>query len=105
MSKLFEPLKIGAYTIPNRIIMAPLTRSRAGSARIPNDLMATYYGQRAGAGLILTEATAVHPSGVGYANTPGIWSYEQIDGWKKITTRVHEKGGKIYAALARRTHF
>lgn len=99
MSKIFEPLKIGAYTIPNRIIMAPLTRSRAGSARIPNDLMATYYGQRADAGLILTEATAVHPSGVGYANTPGIWSYEQIEGWKKITKAVHEKGGRIFMQL------
>lgn len=99
MSKLFEPLKIGAHTIPNRIIMAPLTRSRAGSQRIPNDIMATYYGQRASAGLIISEATAVHPSGVGYANTPGIWNYEQIEGWKKITTRVHEKGGKIFMQL------
>jgi 2,4-dienoyl-CoA reductase-like NADH-dependent reductase (Old Yellow Enzyme family) len=99
MSKIFEPLKIGAYTIPNRIIMAPLTRSRAGSQRIPNDLMAKYYSQRSGAGLILSEATAVHPSGVGYANTPGIWSYEQIEGWKKITKAVHEKGGKIFMQL------
>lgn len=99
MSKLFEPLKLGAFTIPNRIIMAPLTRSRAGSARIPNDLMAKYYGQRSSAGLIISEATAVHPSGVGYANTPGIWSYEQIEGWKKITTAVHEKGGKIFMQL------
>jgi 2,4-dienoyl-CoA reductase-like NADH-dependent reductase (Old Yellow Enzyme family) len=99
MSKLFEPLKVGAYTIPNRIIMAPLTRSRAGSQRIPNDLMATYYGQRAEAGLIISEATAVHPSGVGYAHTPGIWSYEQVEAWKKITEAVHEKGGKIFLQL------
>lgn len=99
MSKLFEPLTIGAYTIPNRIIMAPLTRSRAGSSRIPNDIMVKYYSQRAEAGLILTEATAVHPSGVGYANTPGIWSYEQVEAWKKITTAVHEKGGKIFMQL------
>ncbi len=99
MSKIFEPLKIGPHTLPNRIIMAPLTRSRAGSQRIPNDLMAKYYSQRAGAGLILTEATAVHPTGVGYANTPGIWSYEQIEGWKKITQAVHEKGGKIFMQL------
>ena len=99
MSKLFEPLKIGAHTIPNRIIMAPLTRSRAGSARIPNEIMAKYYAQRAEAGLIISEATAVHPSGVGYANTPGIWSYEQVEAWKKITTAVHEKGGKIFMQL------
>lgn len=99
MSKIFEPLKIGAHTIPNRIIMAPLTRSRAGSQRIPNNLMAKYYSQRAGAGLILTEATAVHPTGVGYANTPGIWSYEQIEGWKKITQAVHDQGGKIFMQL------
>jgi 2,4-dienoyl-CoA reductase-like NADH-dependent reductase (Old Yellow Enzyme family) len=99
MSKLFEPLKVGAYTIPNRIIMAPLTRSRAGSQRIPNDLMATYYRQRAEAGLILSEATAVHPMGVGYANTPGIWSHEQIEGWKKITSAVHAEGGKIFLQL------
>ncbi len=99
MSKIFESLQVGAYTLSNRIIMAPLTRSRAGSERIPNDLMTKYYEQRAGAGLILTEATAVHPSGVGYANTPGIWSYEQIEGWKKITNAVHEKGGKIFMQL------
>ncbi len=99
MSGLFEPLKLGAYTIPNRIIMAPLTRSRAGSQRIPNDVMAKYYAERAGAGLILSEATAVHPSGVGYANTPGIWSYEQIEGWKKITNAVHANGGKIFMQL------
>lgn len=99
MSKLFDPIKIGAYTLPNRIIMAPLTRSRAGSQRIPNDLMATYYAQRSNAGLILTETTAVHPLGVGYANTPGIWSYEQIDGWKKITKAVHDEGGKIFMQL------
>lgn len=99
MSKLFEPLQIGAYTIPNRMIMAPLTRSRAGSQRIPNDLMATYYAQRADAGLIISEATAVHPSGVGYANTPGIWSYEQVEGWKKITKAVHDKGGRIFLQL------
>lgn len=99
MTKLFEPLKLGAYTIPNRVIMAPLTRSRAGSQRIPNDLMVKYYAQRAEAGLILTEATAVHPMGVGYANTPGIWSIEQIEGWKKITKAVHEKGGKIFMQL------
>ncbi|MFY7993865.1 MAG: alkene reductase [Bacteriovoracaceae bacterium] len=100
MSVLFQPLKIGALTIPNRIIMAPLTRSRAsGTGRVPNDLMAEYYAQRASAGLILTEATSVTPMGVGYANTPGIWSPEQVEGWKKITKAVHDKGGKIFMQL------
>lgn len=100
MSALFQPLKIGALTIPNRIIMAPLTRSRAsGTGRVPNDLMAEYYAQRATAGLILTEATSVTPMGVGYANTPGIWSPEQVEGWKKITKAVHDKGGKIVMQL------
>lgn len=99
MTKLLEPLKLGSLTLPNRIIMAPLTRSRAGAVRIPNDLMATYYAQRADAGLIISEATAVHPTGVGYANTPGIWSYEQIEGWKKITQAVHDKGGRIFLQL------
>lgn len=99
MSILLEPLKVGALTLPNRIIMAPLTRARAGSARIPNALMADYYSQRATAGLILTEATSVDPMGVGYANTPGIWSKEQIIGWKKITSAVHAKDGRIFMQL------
>lgn len=99
MSILFSPLKIGALTIPNRIIMAPLTRARAGEGRIPNELMAVYYGQRASAGMILSEATAVDPMGVGYANTPGIWSQEQVEGWKKVTKAVHDKGGIILMQL------
>lgn len=99
MSKLFSSLKIGALTIPNRIIMAPLTRSRAGDSRIPNDLMKEYYVQRASAGLILTEATVVDPMGVGYAGTPGIWSEEQVEGWKKITSAVHDAGGRILMQL------
>jgi 2,4-dienoyl-CoA reductase-like NADH-dependent reductase (Old Yellow Enzyme family) len=99
MSILHTPLKVGALTLPNRIIMAPLTRARAGSVRIPNALMAEYYSQRATAGLILTEATSVDPMGVGYANTPGIWSNEQITGWKKITSAVHAKDGRIFMQL------
>lgn len=100
MSVLFSSLKLGALTLPNRIIMAPLTRSRAiGEERVPNDLMATYYAQRSSAGLILTEATSVDPMGVGYAHTPGIWSKEQVKGWKKITQAVHDKGGKIFMQL------
>jgi len=97
--KLFEPLTIGSITLKNRIIMAPLTRARAGASRIPNDLMARYYAERASAGLILTEATSITPMGVGYANTPGIWSEEQVIGWKKITKAVHEKGGVIFMQL------
>ncbi|MBX7232426.1 MAG: alkene reductase [Bdellovibrionales bacterium] len=99
MDSLFSPLKLGSLTLPNRIIMAPLTRSRAGNERLPNLLMSEYYSQRAAAGLILTEATSIHPMGVGYANTPGIWSLDQIMGWKKITQSVHENGGRIFLQL------
>ncbi len=100
MSILSGPLKVGAFTLSNRIIMAPLTRARAsGHSRVPNDLMALYYGQRASAGMILSEATAVDPMGVGYANTPGIWSQEQVEGWKKVTKAVHDKGGIIFMQL------
>jgi 2,4-dienoyl-CoA reductase-like NADH-dependent reductase (Old Yellow Enzyme family) len=96
---LFTPIKIGNLELPNRIFMAPLTRSRAGSQRIPNELMAQYYAQRASAGLILTEATSVTPMGVGYADTPGIWSQEQVEGWKQVTKAVHDKGGRIFLQL------
>jgi 2,4-dienoyl-CoA reductase-like NADH-dependent reductase (Old Yellow Enzyme family) len=99
MSILLKPLKLGSITLNNRIIMAPLTRARAGVERIPNDLMAQYYSQRSSAGLILTEATSVTPMGIGYANTPGIWSKEQVEGWKKITTVVHKNHGKIFMQL------
>ena len=76
MPALSSPLKIGDLLLPNRIVMAPLTRSRAGAIRVPNVLMAEYYAQRASAGLIISEATVVTPAGVGYADTPGIWSRE-----------------------------
>ena len=100
MVDLFSPLKVGALQLPNRIIMAPLTRCRAhGDGRIPNELMATYYAQRASAGLILSEATSVDPMGVGYPNTPGIWSKEQVAGWRLITKAVHEAGGRIMLQL------
>ena len=99
MPTLFEPLKIGDLTLANRIIMAPLTRSRAGAERIPNELMARYYAQRASAGLILSEATVVSPMGIGYADTPGIWSSEQIEGWKLTTRAVHAAGGLIFLQL------
>jgi 2,4-dienoyl-CoA reductase-like NADH-dependent reductase (Old Yellow Enzyme family) len=100
MSILFEPLQVGDVTISNRVIMAPLTRSRTNNAgRVPNDLMAEYYAQRASAGLIISEATSVTPMGVGYADTPGIWSAEQVEGWKKVTKAVHAKGGLIHLQL------
>ena len=96
---LFDPIQIGDLNLPNRIIMAPLTRARAGTERLPNALMADYYRQRAGAGLILSEATSVTPMGVGYADTPGIWSPEQVEGWKQITQAVHSAGGHIVLQL------
>jgi 2,4-dienoyl-CoA reductase-like NADH-dependent reductase (Old Yellow Enzyme family) len=100
MTTLFDPITIGDLELPNRVIMAPLTRSRAtGAGRVPNDLMTQYYVQRASAGLILSEATAVTPQGVGYADTPGIWSDEQVEGWKKVTDAVHKAGGRIFLQL------
>jgi 2,4-dienoyl-CoA reductase-like NADH-dependent reductase (Old Yellow Enzyme family) len=100
MTTLFDPITIGELELPNRIIMAPLTRARAiGPDRVPNALMAEYYVQRASAGLILTEATSVMPMGVGYADTPGIWSDEQVAGWKTITEAVHAAGGRIVMQL------
>jgi 2,4-dienoyl-CoA reductase-like NADH-dependent reductase (Old Yellow Enzyme family) len=100
MTNLFDPLTIGDLVLPNRIFMAPLTRSRAiGGNRVPNALMTEYYVQRAAAGLILTEATAVTPQGVGYADTPGIWSDEQVAGWKQVTDAVHAAGGRIFLQL------
>ena len=100
MTTLFDPIKVGGLELPNRIIMAPLTRSRAvGAGRVPNALMAEYYVQRASAGLILSEATSVTPMGVGYADTPGIWSDEQVEGWKQVTDAVHNAGGRIFLQL------
>ncbi|MFC5454743.1 alkene reductase [Prosthecobacter fluviatilis] len=99
MPTLFDPLQLGPLHLPNRIFLAPLTRARAGQQRVPNALMAEYYRQRSSAGLILTEATSVTPMGVGYANTPGIWSQEQVEGWKLVTQAVHEAGGRIFLQL------
>jgi 2,4-dienoyl-CoA reductase-like NADH-dependent reductase (Old Yellow Enzyme family) len=96
---LFDPIQVGSLRLPNRIIMAPLTRSRAGAQRIPNALMAEYYAQRATAGMIISEATSVTPMGVGYADTPGIWSPEQVEGWKLVTQSVHKAGGRILLQL------
>lgn len=99
MPSLFDPLKVGDLLLPNRILMAPLTRSRAGVSRTPNALMAEYYAQRAAAGLILSEATVVTPMGIGYADTPGIWSREQVAGWKQVTQAVHAAGGRMFLQL------
>src|SRR6476646_6167846 len=96
---LFDPLQAGDLLLPNRILMAPLTRRRAGESRVPNALMAKYYEQRASAGLILSEATSVTPLGVGYAGTPGIWSNDQIQGWKLVTRAVHRAGGRMFLQL------
>lgn len=99
MPTLFDPIQIGDLQLNNRIIMAPLTRCRADEGRVPNALMAEYYVQRASAGLIISEATAVTPMGVGYPDTPGIWSDEQIRGWSNVTQAVHANGGKIVLQL------
>ncbi|MTD99549.1 alkene reductase [Paracoccus sp. YIM 132242] len=99
MPTLFDPLPLGPLTLKNRIVMAPLTRARAGAERVPNAMMAEYYAQRAGAGLILSEATSVMPMGVGYADTPGIWNEAQVQGWKQVTKAVHDAGGLIFLQL------
>ncbi|GGY71146.1 alkene reductase [Cellvibrio zantedeschiae] len=100
MSNLFSPLDVGSTKVSSRIVMAPMTRCRSSQpGDIPNEMMAAYYAQRAGAGLIITEATQISPQGKGYSFTPGIYSKEQIAGWKIITNAVHSKGGKIYNQL------
>ncbi len=99
MSTLLDPLVVGEWRLPNRVVLAPLTRTRASAGRVPNALMAEYYRQRAGAGLMLTEATSVTPMGVGYPDTPGIWSPEQVAGWKLVTSAVHAAGGRILLQL------
>ena len=98
MTSLFEPTHAGDIALANRIAMAPLTRNRAPDA-IPTELTATYYAQRASAGLIISEATAISPEGQGYADVPGLYGTEQLDGWKKVTRAVHEAGGKIVVQL------
>ncbi|WP_378944028.1 alkene reductase [Paracoccus sp. R86501] len=99
MSSMFEPLTLGAVTLKNRLVMAPLTRSRSGEQRIPNAMMAEYYAQRSGAGMILSEATSVMAMGVGYEATPGIWNQAQVEGWSKVTKAVHERDGLIFLQL------
>ena len=99
MVGLFDSLKLGSIEAPNRIVMAPLTRARSNREAIPNDLMAAYYAQRASAGLIITEATGISREGLGWPNAPGLWNRAQVEGWKKVTSAVHQRGGRIVAQL------
>jgi 2,4-dienoyl-CoA reductase-like NADH-dependent reductase (Old Yellow Enzyme family) len=100
MPTLFDPLLLGSVHLPNRIVMAPLTRLRAGApVHVPNRLMAEYYAQRADAGLIITEGVPVSPQAVGYASVPGIWTSEQVAGWRLVTGAVHAAGGRIFMQL------
>ncbi len=96
---LFAPMTMGSIELANRVVMAPVTRSRYGDDGVPHELHATYYAQRATAGLIVAEATNISAQGRGYAATPGIWSDEQVAGWKKVTDAVHAAGGKIVSQL------
>ena len=96
---VFSPFRLGPLDLPNRVVMAPMTRNRAGPGNVPTELNATYYAQRAGAGLIISEATQVSPQGVAYPGTPGIHTAEQVAGWKLVTDAVHGAGGRIFLQL------
>src|SRR5215469_2247788 len=96
---IFSPFQLGSLQLPNRVVMAPMTRNRAGHGNAPGALNATYYAQRAGAGLIISEATQTSPQGVGYPGTPGIHSAEQVAGWKGVTDAVHAAGGRMFLQL------
>ncbi len=97
--RLFSPVRVGDLELPNRVLMAPMTRNRAAAGNVPTALNATYYAQRASAGLIITEATQVSPQGVGYPGTPGIHTDDQVAGWRLVTRAVHERGGRIFLQL------
>jgi N-ethylmaleimide reductase len=99
MTDLFSPVRVGPYELPNRIVMAAMTRNRAGPGGTPTDLMAAYYAQRASAGLIVTEAMQITPEGRGYPGTPGIHTPAQIEGWRRVTDAVHARGARIFAQL------
>src|SRR5438270_9408281 len=99
MPSAFEPITIGSWKLPQSFVMAPLTRSRAGAGNAPTELNATYYAQRAGAGLIITEGTAPSQVGQGYLNVPGLYTDEQVAGWRLVADAVHERGGRIVAQL------
>jgi len=96
---LFTPYTLGSLTLSNRVVLAPLTRNRAGQGFVPSEFAATYYSQRASAGLLISEATQISRQGQGYQDTPGIYTQAQIDGWRTVTDAVHAKGGKIFLQL------
>ena len=96
---LFEPYTLGSLTLSNRIVLAPLTRNRAGAGFVPSEYAASYYSQRASAGLLISEATQISQQGQGYQDTPGIYTQEQINGWRQVTDAVHAKGGRIFLQL------
>ncbi len=96
---LFSPYTMGPFALANRLVMSPMTRCRASAGSVPNALMAEYYAQRAGAGLIVTEGVSPSPNGTGYARIPGLWSAEQVAGWRLVTDAVHGSGGRIFAQL------
>src|SRR3954453_9084448 len=98
-SKLFEPYRLGPISLPNRLVMAPLTRNRAVAGMVPSPLAVEYYGQRASAGLLITEASQISQQGQGYQDTPGIYSKEQVAGWRKVTDSVHARGGRIFIQI------
>jgi N-ethylmaleimide reductase len=98
-TSLFDPIAFGAIDLPNRIVMAPLTRARSNRDAVPNALMAEYYAQRASAGLIISEATGISREGLGWPNAPGLWNDAQIAGWTMVTDAVHQAGGRIVAQL------
>jgi N-ethylmaleimide reductase len=99
VANLFESVQLGSLVLANRVFMAPLTRNRADADGVPGELAATYYSQRASAGLIVTEATQISPMGKGYINTPGIHSPEQVRAWSRIVESVHKSGGRIFLQL------
>jgi 2,4-dienoyl-CoA reductase-like NADH-dependent reductase (Old Yellow Enzyme family) len=99
MPDLFDPIRVGGWDLPNRVVMAPLTRNRAGEGMVPGDLAVEYYAQRASAGLIVTEGTQPSAVGQGYLNTPGVHTPEQVAGWRRVADAVHERGGRIVVQL------
>ena len=102
-SVLFQPFRLHELTLPNRVVLAPMTRGRAGAARLPNRLMAEYYAQRSSAGLLITEATTISEEANGWNESPGIYTDEMTEGWKHTTNAVHEKGGLILTLSAHAT--
>src|SRR6478736_3623069 len=99
VTSLFDPIEFGAVRAPNRILMAPLTRARATREHVPTPIMAEYYAQRAGAGLIISEATGISREGLGWPYAPGLWTDAQTNAWKPVTEAVHNAGGRIVAQL------